>query len=458
MNARPGQSRQARQKSLLEGAIGPTLARLAVPNVGIVITQSLATIADAFYVGHLGVVPLAVIALAFPVQALLGMLSQGAVGGGISSSVARAIGSGDQERAEAIVAHAVVISLVLGAIFTVVFGILARPTFYILGGRGDVLDGTVAYAHILFGSTILIWLSNSFASILRGTGNMIVPASAMITSLLLSIPLSGALTLGWFGLPALGIRGPATAFVCAFTASGLAMAAYLLSGRAGLRFRLLGVSLKGEIFADILRVGLVSGANAVLTIFTINAVTAMVGRFGTEALAGYGLGSRLEIMLVPIAFGVGGALTAMVGMNRGARQYARARRIAWFGGGTVFAICAVIGMIVTIAPDLWLDLFTTNAAARDIARTYLHTAGPGYAFFGLGMALYFATQGTGRMGWPLAAGVARAVIVAGLGATLTIAFGASLFWLFVCVVAGLVAFGLINAFAVRFTRIWNPDR
>ncbi len=442
---------------MLEGPIAPALAVLALPNVGIVVAQSLATMADAGFVGQLGVVPLAVIALAFPIQALLSMLSQGAVGGGISSAIARALGSGDQDRAEALVFHALIVSVVLGAIYTLIFCIFARHTFYFLGGRGAVLDGTVAYAQIVFGGSILIWVGNSCASVLRGTGNMVVPGTVLVTALLASIPLSGALTLGWLGLPSLGVRGPAIAFLTAFATAGAVMAAYILSGRAGLRIRLSGVRPQRELFADIMRVGLVGGANAVLTIITIIIVTALVGRFGNEALAGYGLGSRLEIMLVPIAFGVGGALTAMVGLNRGAKQFARARRIAWSGGAVVFAICALIGLVAAVAPNWWLDLFTANPGARAVAQTYLQIAGPAYGFFGLGMALYFASQGTGRMELPLAAGAVRTGLVAGLGSVMVLLLGAPLWALFACVAAGLVAFGVLLGAAVRYSRVWNPD-
>jgi putative MATE family efflux protein len=458
MNPSGNQRHIARQRRLLEGPIAPALAALAIPNVAIVTAQSLATVADAYFIGQLGVVELAAVALAFPVQALLGMLSQGAIGGGISSAVARALGAGDQARAEALIIHALLIAVVLSVIYTLLFAVLARPTFALLGGQGEALDGTVAYAQVLFGGTLAIWIGNSFASVLRGTGNMIVPAIVMVTMLVLSIPLSGALTLGWFGLPAFGLRGPAIAFVWAFGTAGLVMAGYILSGRAGLRFRVRGIALKAEMFADILRVGLIAGANAVLTIGTVIIVTALVGRYGPAALAGYGLGSRLEIMLVPIAFGVGGALTAMVGINRGARQYARARRVAWFGGGVVFVISGLVGLTVAVAPDLWLDLFTSNSTARQIARQYLQIAGPMYAFFGLGMALYFATQGTGRMLWPLAAGCVRVAIAVGVGGFLVTAMDVSVSALFACVACGLAAFGLVIAGSVRFGANWNPDR
>jgi Na+-driven multidrug efflux pump len=262
----------------------------------------------------------------------------------------------------------------------------------------------VAYGRVLFGGAAAIWLANMCASILRGTGNMLAPGVVMTVLLTLSIPLSGALTLGWFGLPALAVRGPAAAFVTICVVAGIVMGGYVLSGRAGLRLRWSGLRLRADLAGDILRVGLFGCANSTLTIITVIVVTALVGRHGTAALAGYGLGSRLEILLVPLAFGVGAALVALVGANRGARQFARARRIAWTGGLAVFALCAVIGAAAVLAPDLWIGLFSRDAQAADVARQYLRIAGYGYPIFGMGMVLYFASQGTGNMYLQLVAG------------------------------------------------------
>ncbi len=457
----PGQDLGApsRLNRMLHGAVFPTLALLALPNVAVVAAQSLSTIADAYFLGQLGVVPLAAAAVVFPVQALLSMLSQGAIGGGISSAIARALGGGDPVRANAIAMHAFVVAVVLAVVWTVLFALLARPVFAVLGAAGTVLEATVAYAQVLFGGTLIIWLANTCASVLRGTGNTLVPAVAMILAFAISIPLAGALTMGWAGLPALGVRGPAAAFVLALAIGGLGMAAYIWSGRAGLAPALRGRGLEIELFADILRVGAVASANAVLTIATIMVINILVAGYGPAALAGYGIGSRLEIMLVPLAFGVGGALTAMVGANRGARAFVRARRIAWTGGLTVFVLCGLIGGTVATWPELWIGLFASQEAeAAAIARLYLQIAGPAFAFFGLGMALYFATQGTGSMLWPLLAGTVRAVVVAGMGGALAFWAGAPLEVLFFCVAAGLTIFGTIIAGAVRYSARWNPDR
>jgi len=445
-----------RLRRMLEAPIPTTLAALAGPNIAVATAQSLSTIADAWFVGMLGVTPLAALALVFPVQALINMMSAGAMGGGVSSAIARALGAGNRGHAEAVVVHAALIALAMAAVYTLLFAILARPVFHAFGGRDAVLDATVAYAEILFGGAAMIWLANTLASVLRGTGNMIVPAAAMVATALLSIVLSGALTLGWFGLPAFGVRGPAIATIIGFFLAAAFMAFYLASGRAGLRLRILGVPLRGALFYDIVKVGGVACGNALLTVATIVIVTALVGVYGTEALAGYGLGSRLELMLIPIAFGVGGAMTAMVGANRGAKNYGRARRIAWTGGLAVFAFTGLIGIVVALFPDLWIGLFTADAAAAEVARRYLWLVGPFYAFFGLGQSLYFASQGTGDMSWPITAGALRIVAAAGLGAVATVWLGASLTWLFVCVALGLVVFGGLIAYSL--TRgVWNPE-
>ncbi|MCZ6591771.1 MAG: MATE family efflux transporter [Alphaproteobacteria bacterium] len=440
---------------LLRGPIVPTLARLSAPNIVVAAAMTLTTFADAWFVGRLGITALASLALVFPIQTLMQMMSAGAMGGGVSSAVARALGSGRPERATAIALHAMIIALAMAALYIVVAAVFAPWFFGLLGGSGTVLDGAVAYAQIAFGGAGAIWLTNTFASVLRGTGNMAVPARILIAASLLHVALSGALTLGWGPFPALGVRGPATALVASFGVAALVMGGAVVAGRGGVRLRLAGIALQAELFRDILKVGGVACGNALLTIATIVIVTRLIAEQGTAALAGYGLGSRLELMLIPISFGIGGALTATVGANFGARQFARARRVAWTGGLFVAAASGLIGGVAAVWPDLWLANFTTDAEARAIGARYLAIVGPFYLFFGLGQTLYFASQGTGNMIWPFSAGVVRLAVAAGGGAIAATYFAADTTPLFACLSAGLVCFGGLIAGSL-FSRVWNP--
>lgn len=444
-----------RFERLLRGPIAPTLARLSAPNIATAAAMTLTTFADAWFVGRLGVTALASVALVYPVQALMQMMSAGAMGGGVSSAVARALGAGRTGRVGAIVLHAGLIALAMAALYVLAAAVFARPLFALLGGRGAVLDGAVAYAQIAFGGGVAMWLANTFASVLRGTGNMSAPARILISCGLLQIALSGALTLGWGPFPALGLRGPATALVAGFGVAALVMAGVLFAGRDGVRIRLAGIALQAELFRDILKVGGVACGNALLTIATILIVTRLIAGHGAAALAGYGLGSRLELMLIPISFGIGGALTATVGANFGARQFVRARRVAWTGGLFVAGVSGLIGGVTAAWPDLWLANFTADAGARAVGARYLAIVGPFYLFFGLGQTLYFASQGTGNMVWPFTAGAVRLAVAAG-GAAVATTYLADVAALFVCLSAGLVCFGGVIAGSLHFSHVWNP--
>ena len=436
-----------RRQMMLSGPIVATILTLAAPNVLNVAMQSLVSIADGWFVGQLGTVELAALALVFPTQMALGQMSAGAMGGGVSSSVARALGSGNRAAAEAAAAHALAIALGMAALFAIVFVGFGRSIYGALGGSGRALDGAEAFATVLFMGCVAHWVANSMASVLRGTGDMKTPGYALVATAALQIPLTGALTLGWFGLPALGIRGPAAASVICFALAAVWMASRLMGRNAALRLHWPKGGFRWASFRDILKVGLIACVVVILTNGTVLLVTGLVGRAGDAAIAGYGIGSRLEYMLVPISFGIGATLTALVGTNIGARQHARAQRLAWVGALMAGGIAAAIGVVVAISPDLWLGLFTNDPAALASGRTYLSIVGPVYGFFGLAMALYFASQGTGEMIWPVAANLSR-IVIAVCGSLFALdVMGWGTRGLFTFVALGIVSFSAVLAFS-----------
>jgi Na+-driven multidrug efflux pump len=178
-------------------------------------------------------------------------------------------------------------------------------------------------------------------------------------------------------------------------------------------------------------------------------MTGLVGPFGTAALAGYGIGARLEYLQIPLVFGLGSALVPMVGTNVGAGQIARAERIAWTGAGLAAVVTGSIGFLAAAAPHAWLGLFTTDPRVQAVGATYLLVVGPAYGFFGLGLALYFASQGAGRLAWPLTAGFARLTIAAAGGWLAGYAFGWGLTGIFAAMAFALVVFAATTASAIK---------
>ena len=436
-----------RTRLLLDAPIAATLLRLAAPNVLVMLAQASVGLIETYFVGRLGTDALAGVALVFPLVMLMQMMSAGAMGGGISSAIARALGGGRRADADALVLHALVIAVILGVLFTLALLGGGRQVYAVMGGTGAALTASLTYSNVVFAGAILVCIFNSLASVVRGTGNMAVPAIVTCAGVAALIPLSPCLIFGWGPFPRLGIAGGAMAVVAYYAAGSVALAAYLWSGRSVVRLAVAGISFRWPLFRDILRVGAVAALITIQTNLTIAIATGLVGRFGPGAIAGYGTGARLEYLLVPLVFGLGGPLVAMVGTNIGAGRRDRALRAAWIGGGIAAGLCEMIGLSAAAAPGAWLSLFDDDPAMLDIGSRYLHAVGPLYGLFGLGLALYFASQGAGRLRWPLFANLTRLAIAAG-GGWLALRWSGNLSYVFFAQGAALAAFGLINAAAL----------
>ena len=438
-----------RTRLLLEGPVARTLLRLAAPNVLVMVLQATVGTLDAVFVGWLGSDALAGVSLVFPLIMLMQTMSAGGMGGGVASAVARALGGGRRADADALVGHACVVALVAAACFTLLLELGGPALYHAMGGRDAVLDSAVRYSRVLFGGALAYWLFNTLGSVIRGTGNMALPASVMVVSGLLYLALSPALILGWGPLPRLGIAGAATASVASFSLGSLALLAFLFSGGSLVRPTLRGLRLRRALFREILRVGAPGSLNTILTNLTVVLLTSLVGPFGGAALAGYGMGARLEYLQIPIVFGLGSGLVTMVGTSVGAGDRARALRVAWVGTAMAAGVTGAIGILAALCPHAWLGLFTTDPEVLAAGSRYLRMVGPCYGFFGAGLALYFASQGAGRLLWPLLAGFTRLIIAGAGGWLATRWLGGGLAGLFAAMAVALVIFGMINVAAVR---------
>ena len=439
-----------RTRLMLEGPIAPTLLRLGLPNVLVMVAQAAAGLIETWFVGKLGTDALAGMALVFPAVMLMQMMSAGAMGGGIASAIARALGARKREDADALVFHALVIALLFGLAFTVALLLGGRWLYAEMGGTGRSLEAALTYSHWVFAGAVFVWLFNSLAAVLRGTGNMAVPAIVTIAGVVLLVPLSPLLIFGWGPVPAMGIAGGALALLIYYVAGTVALAAYLRSPRSLLRpvladFRL--AKLRWPLFKDILRVGLVAAMSTVATNLCIGIATALAGAFGPAAIAGYGTASRLEYLLVPLVFGIGAPLLSMVGTCIGAGQRERALRATWVGAAIAAGLTEAIGLAAALFPRAWLSLFDSDPAMIEAGTRYLQVVGPLYGFFGLGLVLHFASQGAGRLLWPVLGNGAR-LLVAAAGGWLALRWGGDLVIVFAAQAAAMAVYGLVNAYAI----------
>ena len=411
------------------------------------------TFFDAWFVGHLGNQALASLALVFPFQALMQMMAGGAIGGGITSAVARAKGSGNINSAKTIAFNGLLIGIFMSLLYTITLGVFSVHIFNLLSDSKDVINDAAKYAKVAFGGAILTWVFFAFSSILRGLGDTYTPAKAIIIAGLIQIIMSGLFTLGLVDIVDLGVTGPAAAMIISHALAVFFLLPKIIGSNSLLSRQ--NCLFNWSAIYRILKVGGLGLLNSITIALTIVIITTFVAGFGTDALAGYGLGSRLELMLVPISFGIGAALTAAVGTNIGANQYNRARSIAKAGAFVTFFLTGVLGVVVAIIPWVWVDLFAVSGTAELFASSYLMIVAPFYGFFAGGMSLYFASQGTGSMIFPVLVNVVRFVVVSSI-CMLVLVFQFDIKWLFSGVSIGLLITG-VGQFLCLYSSPWKKS-
>ena len=439
----PANTLDRRTRVLLEAPVLSTLLKMAAPNMLVMLAQMSIGLVEVYFVARLGVDALAGASLVFPMLSLISAVSQGAVGGGVVTAIARALGRGQRGQANQLVWYAVAIAAVFGLLTSAII-LSAGPLFYrAMGAEGESLVVATTYSSIVFGGSILIWAFNLRLAAVRGPGNLLLPVGIVCGGMLILLPLSPILIFGLGPLPAFGVAGAATAVLLYYAGGSLCFALFLWGGGGTLRPSAMPPRLSWAPFREILRVGGMSALVSATTHLTIAIITAYVGTAGVTALAGYGAGARLEFILVPLSYGIGGPAGILIGTNVGAGESGRALRTAWITVLLSALATEAIGVAAATWPSVWIGSFSNDPAVLAIGTTYLRTVGPLFGFFGIGYALYCAGQGTGRMGWPVAGAVTRAAIAV-VGGAAAIRVGASLEHIFMAVSLGMMSFGLFS--------------
>ena len=411
-----------RTQEFLTQPVMPLLIRMSAPNTVAFFIQSIVVLTEVWFISKLGTNSLAAVALAFPLLMITQTMSGGALGGAITSAIARSMGANDIDKAERLIWHSVVISLGGAFTFLLFFLLFGEQLLFLLGGRGDILEESYTYCSYLFLGGLILWLSGSMSAVLRGMGNMRFPATLMICTSFLQVFLSGGFILGWYGFPQIGVPGAAIATLISAFVMVIIIFLKLMSESIPVKLRMRQLILSRDLFNNIFEVAIPASVSPLLTVGTILVLTGLVGTFGTEALAGYGIGSRVEFLMIPLIFGIGTAMTSIVGANIGAKNIIRAETVGIYGGTSAGVVSIFIGLTLALFPDDWIQFFTDDMKAFEVTKLYIQIVGPFYIFQGIGLSLYFASQGANAMKWPTIATIAR-FLIASIGG------GISVHWL-----------------------------
>lgn len=412
--------------------------QLALPTTIVMAVAAVSNVSYTWFVSRLGVDAIAAVSLVFPISLLAVTVMGGGIGSGSAAAVARALGGGRRELAAASAGHALVLSVLIGAAFGLLVVPLAPQLFALMGARGRVLDDAVTFARIVFGGAFVTFVGGMFDSVLRGEGNARVPAIWATTSLALQIVVTPLLMFGaGWGLP-----GAALAMILCQGLATLPRAWFVFSGRGVVR-----PALPRHVgFAptrDILRVGLPAALSTSIAYLGTLILTGVVARIGEPQLAAFGLGTRLDFVLLSFAFGFGSAVLTLVGLAVGAGRPEQASRYVRAAGVFTVAILGAGGVALAIWPRLWLGLFTHDAAVLEAGAAYFAVVGPSYPFLGVSMVLAFAFQGLGRATAPMVLMAVRVALVLTGAIVVTRGLGMGAGAVFVVIAAGNVLSSLM---------------
>lgn len=450
-------------KSLTELPFNKIFFKLAIPNVCATFFAATTVIFDLWYIGKIGISELAGVAYIFPIYMLTSMLSNGAFGGAVSGATARAFGSKNITQAECIFRSAILIALLGAIIMMFLFFSFSEKFLIYYKVDKQVSLSAITYGNILLKGIFLIWLFNIIISVTRGSGNTTIPAISWLIVLFFhilfatlnfnfddrNILLTNSVSLlnGMFLFTSL--EWSAISLLSGYLAGIIFILGFYFFGNHSYSLKFQDIfKLRG--FFKLIKSGSLASCQSLMTISLALFCTTIIGNFGTNWTAGFGIAIRLELLLIPIIFGIGGALIAIVGANVGANKFQRAIQMTWKGTSFSVVIVGVIGLFFSIYPELWSGLFTSDLQTKVTAKAYLNLVAPFYAFFALGLGLYFVCQAFNTLFWPVVGTFLRLFYVVILTLILFYNNLASPYLLFFTMSSGLIIYGLFISLSLHF--------
>ena len=397
--------------------------------------SAVSNVVYTYFVSRLGVDAIGAVSLVFPVSLLAITAMGGGIGTGATSAVARALGGNAPKRAATLAGQALVLAVALGLGFALAAWLGTPALFHAMGASGAVHAGAVAFASVLFGGAAITFFGMMLDSVMRGEGNVRVPATWSTVSLVLQMAVTPLFMFrfGW------GLIGGALAMLACQAVAILPRLLWVFGGRGVVQPVFTTADAGLAPVREILRVGVPAALATSVNNAGLMVLTAVVARLGTSDLAAYGLGTRLDFVLMSLAYGVAAGVLTLVGLATGASRPDRVRAFVGRGIAIAVALLAVPGIVVFVRPSLWMGTFTDDAGIRAIGAQYFRIVGPTYPLLGASMIVSFAFQGLGRATLPLLVMVVRVAAVLAAAIVCTSVFGLGERAVFTCIAAGNVA-------------------
>lgn len=380
---------------LTQGPVGRQLVTMTVPVLFGIATMMGQNFIDMWFIGRVGVRELAALSFAFPVLMVVTSVAIG-LGAGTSSVVARAIGSDDHRRARRLATDSLILSFGITAAICVVGILTIAPLFRLLGAPEDMIPLIAGYMKILYVGVPFVVVGMVGMSSMRATGDTRLPSMLMVIAAVVNVILDPILIFGIGPIPAMGLNGAAMA---ALIARGAIFGGtiYLMHKRLDmLTFNKPDQAELIKSWGDILHVGIpAAGTNVIIPIAT-GVITAMLAKYGPETVAGFGVASRVESLVLVMFYALSAVIGPFVGQNISANRPDRIFRALFLC--TVFCLGSglVVALLLALSGDFVPSLFSDHAQVTDVGALFLLIVPISYGAYGMVMVMNASFNGMGK--------------------------------------------------------------
>jgi len=380
---------------LTQGSVGRHLVIMTTPVLFGVFTMMLQTFIDAWFIGQVGDRELAALGFAFPVIMVVSSVAIG-LGAGTSSVVARAIGANDHRRARRLATDSLILSFIVTAVLSVIGMSTIWPLFRLLGAPDDLIPLVGGYMTILYAGVPFVVVGMVGMASMRATGDTRLPSMLMVLAAVINIILDPLLIFGLGPFPEMKLNGAAAAALIARTSIFLGTV-YLMRARLDmLTFNKPDWNELRKSWADILHVGIPAAATNVIIPIATGVITAMLATYGPDAVAGFGVASRIEALTLVLFYALSAVIGPFVGQNVSANKPDRIRYAlklcALFCLGTGLLIAGMLAAMSNFLPSL----FSENHDVTEVARLFLWIAPLSYGAYGVVMVMNASFNGMGK--------------------------------------------------------------
>ncbi|WP_027856153.1 MATE family efflux transporter [Marinobacterium jannaschii] len=364
---------------LLKDSIGSVLVRMTLPMMMGIVSLMLFNIADVYFVGQLGTAPLAALGFTFPVTFSVVSLAIG-LGIGTSATLAKLIGSGDQAQASSLSSDNLLLAALLTLLIAAGMQLLSAPLFTLMGAPSTLLVTIQEYMSIWLLGAVFLVVNMVANSSMRASGDTKTPAKIMAFSSVLNLILDPLLIFGWGPVPALGIQGAAIASVIAWGITTLMALHILYHHKKLLILQALELTRLRRHWLKVMKIGLPAALSNMMTPLASGVLTAVVASYGAEAVAAFGVGTRLESLSLLACLALSMTLPPFISQNYGAGQTARVARAWLLSVRFALVLQAVIYLLLILSAGTVARLFSDQAEVQELIRLWIWIVPLGFGF------------------------------------------------------------------------------